>query len=246
MGQKIVGMMVVGPNEADRWLEPVLEQRKQLVDDMVIVGNNTDEKTEKLIKKFNYWFYRDDREWGINQPRIKDDLLAKVARLNPNWVLPSDADEIYDKRLNREEVEKLMSVNYAAYYFAIVNLWNDEEHYRHDLSFWNVRMFRYMPQYGLTFSRKNVHCGLAPPFAYKWGANAPFIVKHYGLMRPEDREKKVKRYEKYDPKAVFKGREYYDKLKDERYIAPFNEDSFGAKIAAEVAAQDQRKKIING
>src|SRR3990167_3138283 len=243
--KKIVGMMVVGPGEADRWLEPVLEQRKELVDDMIIVGNNTDPKTEKLIKKFGYWYYRDDRECGIYQPDIKTELLARVAKLKPNWVLPSDAYEVYDKYFTRGEVEKLMEVNYAGYYFAIVNLWDDPDHYRHDLSFWNIRMFRLMPQYGLNFGRKKLHCGLAPAFVYKYGANAPFIVKHYGLMKAEDRVKKVARYDKYDPKAVYKGREYYDKLKTNRFIVPFNEGSFHQKIAAEVANQDQRTKIIN-
>ena len=243
---KLVGMMVVGPGEADRWLEQALEQRKMLVDDMIIVGNNTDEKTEKLIKKYGWWFYRDDREWGKFQPRIKDDLLAKIAKLKPDWVLGSDADEIYDSAFTRDEAEELMSHNYAAYYFAIFNLWNDEEYYRHDLSFWNIRMFQFLPQYGLTFTRKNVHCGLAPPFAYKYGANAPFILKHYGLMYEEDRKKKILRYEKYDPRAKFKGKEFYDKLKNEKQIAPFNEEAIHKKIAAEVSIQDQRKKLIHG
>ncbi len=244
--KKIVAMMVVGPGEADRWLEPVLEQRKKLADDMVIVQNNTDPKTQKLIKKFGYWTYHDDREWGIYQPNIKTDLLAKVAKLKPDWILPSDADEIYDKYFTREEAEKLMQVNYAGYYFAIVNLWDDEEHYRHDLSFWNVRFFRYMPQFPLNFGTKKVHCGLAPAIVYKYGANAPFIVKHYGLMRAEDREKKVERYNKYDPKAIYKGREYYDKLKNNKQITTFNEDDFHAKVANEVAGLNQKSKIING
>lgn len=233
-GKKIVGMMVVGTNEGDRWLKEVLEQRKKLVDDMIICCNNTDKKTESIIKESGFWSYRDDREWGVNQPKIKTDLLKKIGKLKPDWVLASDADELYDKHFTREEAEKLMNTNAMGYYFSVINLWNDEEHYRHDLSFWNIRFFKYLPQYGLQYEPKNVHCGLAPPIIYAYGWHAPFILKHYGLMKPEDRKKKVKRYEKYDPNAKFKGRIYYDSLSNEGLVRPFDEDVMHARVATDV------------
>ncbi len=231
---KIVGWMVVGPGEGDRWLEQVLDQRLKLCDDMIIAGNNTDAKTERIINDRGIWFYRDDREWGIHQPRIKQDLLKKVGGLKPDWVLPSDADEMYDKHFTRERAERLANSGYWGFKFAVINLWNDENHYRHDLSFWNVRFFKFEPQHGLYFEKKNVHCGLAPPFFYNYSAHAPYILKHYGLMLPEDRAKKTIRYEKYDPRAVFKGREYYDKLKDEKHIHPFDEDVMHERVVRDV------------
>ena len=230
---RIIGMMTIGQGEADRWLPEVLEQRKALVDDMIICGNNPDKKTEKLAKKSGFWYFTDSREWGKEQPNIKTDLLKKVAKLKPDWCLPSDADEIYDKHFTRQEAEKLAQHNVPGYYFAIINLWNNEEHYRHDLSFWNVRFFNFKiaQKEGLYFERKRLHCGLAPPFIYKYGHYAPFILKHYGLMKPEDRKKKVERYEKYDPEAKFKDRSYYEALKDEKCIRPFNEDDMHQKVA---------------
>lgn len=226
--------MVVGPGEGDRWLKQVLEQRKQLVDDMVICGNNTDEKTEEIIKESGYWFYRDDREWGIHQPSIKDSLLKRVGKLKPDWIITSDADELYDSKFTRGEAERLADTGAIGYYFAVINLWNDEQHYRHDLSFWNIRYFKYTPEFGLNFERKNVHCGLAPPMQYKYGWHAPFMLKHYGLMRPEDRKKKVERYEKYDPNAVHKGREYYDSLIEEKQVVVFNEERMHKQIVEDV------------
>lgn len=243
MAKKIVGMMVVGPGEGDRWLKEVLEQRKELVDDMVICGNNTDEKTEQIIKESGYWFYRDDREWGIHQPRIKDGLLERVGKLKPDWVLPSDADEIYDSKFTRREAERLADTDAIGYYFAIINLWNDERHYRHDLSFWNIRYFKYTPEFGLNFERKNVHCGLAPPMQYKYGWHAPFMVKHYGLMNPEDRKKKVKRYEKYDPKATFKGKDYYEALENEKQVVPFDEEVMHERIIRDIETNFKHEHV---
>ena len=206
--KRIIGYLVCGPGEGGRWLKQVLDQRKELVDDMIICGNNVDKKTEKIIKKFGFWFYKDNREWGLYQPDIKTTLLGKVAKLNPDWILPADADEIYDKHFTREEADKLMATDDIGFYFAIMNLWDDEQHYRHDLSFWNIRFwnFKKTKQFGLYFERKKVHCGLAPPIVYKYGSHAPFLLKHYGLMNPEHRQEKVKRYEKYDPKAIYKRR----------------------------------------
>lgn len=235
-------MMVVGKGEADRWLKRVLDQRKELVDDMVIVGNNTDKKTEKLINKYGFWFYRDDREWGIYQPDIKQDLLNKVIKLKPDYILPSDADEIYDKRLTKQAIYDLFKAPAIAYYFHIINLWNDEDHYRHDASFYNIRLFRYRSDLPNTFERKRVHCGLAPSIYYNYGWHCKYLLLHYGLMKPEDRRKKAERYAKYDPRAVFKGREYYDKLTDDQPPQPFNEERMCRLAEEDMSKYNEYKK----
>lgn len=235
-------MMIVGPGEGKRWLKEVLTQRAGIVDDMIVCLNNADKLTKSIVKKSGFWQYEDDREWGIYQPKMKTDLLAKVAKLKPDWVLPADADEIYDARFTRNEAERLAGVRSIGYYFAIINLWNDPEHYRHDTSFWNVRYFNFKEtaKYGLFYEKKNLHCGLAPPAVYKYALHAPFMVKHYGLMLPEDRDKKIERYQKYDPNAVFIGREYYDKLKTNDLVRPFDEAVMHERIERDVASYNEK------
>jgi hypothetical protein len=240
---RIIGFMVCGPGEADRYLKASLDEFKRLCDDAVIVGNNTDEKTEKLIKSYGYWFYRDDREWGVHQPNIKTDLLKKVGGLKPDWIIPLDSDEVFAPEFTREEAERLASGQEIAWYFMIVNLYNDKEHFAHDVGiqrFWNIRFYKYLPQYGLQFQNKKVHCGLAPPFAYGYGWHAPFYVEHYGLMKPEDRQKKVERYRKYDPKAVFKSEVYYNDLARELEPKVFDRSKL-LKQLAEIPDTQPRK-----
>jgi hypothetical protein len=62
-------------------------------------------------------------------------------------------------------------------------------------------------------------------------------------MRAEDREKKVERYNKYDPKAIYKGREYYDKLKnsDPYSSVMIDLERFAHKIIDLCAAQCEPK-----
>lgn len=238
---KIVGLMVVGGGE-NIYLKKSLNELKRLSDDAIVVGNNTDEKTEKIIKKFGFWFYRDDREWGKFQPQIKTDLLKKAGNLKPDWIIAIDSDEVFDEKFIREEAEKLASKGGIGYYFYIVNLWNDENHYNKVLNFWNIRFYRYAPEYGLEFLKQPLHCGLAPPMVYYYGNYAPFVLKHYGLMNPEVRRQKVERYAKYDPKARYKDRSYYDALKSNYSGAIFNEEELRQKVADEV--KDYRHKEV--
>ena len=210
---RIIGIMVVGPNE--KYLEKSLNEFKRLCDDAIIATNNADENTIKIIESFGYHHYEDNREWGINQPRIKTNLLEKAGELKPDWIIALDADEVFAKEFTRQEAEKLASTDEIAYYFLVVNLYNDENHFAHSSGiqrFWNIRYYKYLPEYGLQFLRKNLHCGLGPPIAYKYGWHAPYYLLHYGLMAKEDRLRKADRYRQYDPNKKFKAGTYYDEL----------------------------------
>lgn len=212
---RIIGIMVVGNGEADRYLEASLKEFKRLCDDAIIATNNADPKTKNLIKKYKFWQYEDNREWGIHQPSIKTSLLERAGKLRPDWIIGLDSDEVFCPEFTREEAEKLTQSEEIAWYFMIVNLYNDREHFAHDVGiqrFWNIRFYKYLPEKGLEFQKKRLHCGLAPPIAYKYGWHAPFYVEHYGLMKKEDRMRKIDRYNQYDPNAKFKGKEYYEDL----------------------------------
>lgn len=236
---RIVSFSVVAEGEADRYLEETLKEHKELADETIIVLNGKCEKERVLAVKYGFWTYHDDREWGKNQHLIKNDVLAKVGKLSPDWVLALDADEIL--KISREELERL-SKDKLACYFYIVNLWNSPDRYSKNLSFWNIRFFKYAPEYGLRYLNKPLHCGLAPPFAYKYGTYVPYLLIHYGLMKPEDRAKKVERYNKYDPNAKYKDRMYYDALSSDGTGSELNLEQLQNKVAEEVKKMKYQKK----
>lgn len=229
-----VSFQVIGPGEADRYLKPCLEQLPKLADKIAICLNNADPKTKKLCADYADLLCEDNREWGRHQNRIKQDFLVnRVAKLEPDWVLCLDGDEVYDKRFTRERAEELASSpTDVAYQFWCIQLWNDERHWRRDLSFPNIRFYKFLPEYGLHFHNAPLHCGLAPEYAYKLASQSNLIFRHYGLMRPEERARKVARYDRYDPTAKYKAREWYEALKNESYVPdPFEEnEQFYAKL----------------
>jgi len=209
---RIIGIGVVGPNE--KYIKATLEEFKRLCDDTILATNNADKDTIKLIEKYGFWHYEDNREWGKFQPDIKTDLLRRAGKLKPDWIIALDMDEKFAPEFTREEAEKLTESKEIAFNFLVVNLYNDPEHFYHGVGiqrFWNIRFFKYLSGH-TQYMKKSLHCGLAPPIFYAWGWHAPFYLEHYGLMLKEDRMRKAQRYSQYDPNARFKGREYYDDL----------------------------------
>ena len=213
---KIAAFLIVGPGEADRMLEPVLRQLSW-VDAVCVCLNNADKRTEEIVRKYSGFVQSDGREWGREQWRIKQDFLsAVIADVKPDWIWSLDADEIFDPRFDRAMAMKMAAGHDVAWYFWCLQLWNSDDRVRMDLSFPNIRFWKVVPELGLHFQATALHCGLAPMYAYKYGSQSGLYFKHYGLMKAEDRARKVARYDKYDPGSKYKGKTWYDGLRNER------------------------------
>lgn len=231
---KIVGFGVCGKGEADRYLENTLKEFQRLCDETYIVLNNCSSKEIDLIDKYGCKMIEDNREWGKEQWKIKEEAVKKI---KADWFVVLDMDEVFDKNFKREELEKLCKKGGTGFYFYIINLM--DEGYSPHWSFWNIRLFN--GSFSRDWEKKPLHCGLAPRIAYHWGNYAPFIVKHCGLKKKEDRERKAKRYKKYDPQAKFKSKAYYDMLLSKSEIINFNENTLHSEVADEVKDYNFKK-----
>ena len=228
-------------------MRATLDEFKRLCDDVLIATCHATQKEKDLLDEYGFNHYEDNREWGIHQPNIKTDLLHRAGDYHPDWIIALDMDEVFAPEFTREEAERLASTEEIAYHFLVVNLYNDREHFAHDVGiqrFWNVRFYKYAPEYGLQFQRKNLHCGLGPPIMYKYGWHAPYYLEHFGLMLPEDRQRRIERYAQYDPKAVFKGRAYYDDLAKELKPREFDRAQLLKKLAESTECQPRQTPKI--
>lgn len=232
---KIVGYGVCGGGEADRYLRATLEEFKRLCDHTIIVGNNLTDKERVMIAEYGFELCEDDREWGTNQQRIKMSLMEKVAKLDPTYCVCLDMDEVFDPQVTKEKLLQLFSTG-DALYFYIMNLWN--EGWNRRWSFWNIRAWKWNGD--IKFSNKPLHCGLAPEWCYYYASYAPHFIRHYGLMTKESRLKKIARYEKYDPKAQYKDKSYYDALHGDD-SEPIDDDMVREALNKEIGVQKKKQ-----
>lgn len=215
--------MIVGPKE------PMLKQAIDDIkwcDEIWVCCNNIDDDSRKLLKDLGCYTVDDNREWGKNQWLIKEEFFKNHLRpRNPDWIVAKDADEIFDSHFNRQEAEKLANEGFAGYNFYVVNL--VEGGYSAERSFWNCRFWRYNPEWPCEWQRRNLHCGLYPLHNHRHADFAPFILKHYGLINKELRERKSARYKKYDPEMRWMrmNGEFYDWLNKEKIrVDEYNEE----------------------
>lgn len=227
---RIIGMGICGPDEP--YLEQTLKEFKRLCDETVICLNGVGENTKKLIQSYGFHTVDDRREWGKFQHIIKRELVeGAVKKLNPDWVVALDMDEVFDQNVTRESLENLAQKGGAGYYFFIVNLYN--EGYARDWSFWNVRFWNF--NINREWENKALHPGLAPKDAYRYGNYAPYTVEHYGLKDVERRAQKVERYKLYDPDAKYKGRDYYNFLANKHYKPqPYIKENVYDEVSREI------------
>lgn len=224
-----------------------LDEFKRLCDDVLIATCNANDEEKTLLDEYGFKHYEDNREWGKEQPNIKTDLLTKAGELNPDWIIALDMDETFAPEFTREEAVRLASGDEIAWHFLVVNLYNDRGHFAHDAGiqrFWNIRFYKFAPEYGLQFQRKSLHCGLGPPIMYKYGWYAPYYLLHYGLMLPEDRAKKVERYNQYDPRRIFKQGPYYDDLRRELRMHIFDPEGLIRKLKESPECQPRKTPKI--
>jgi len=208
----IVGYGICGPGEANRYMRATLEEFKRLCDKTIIVLNNAGEAERSLVEEFGFQIKEDNREWGTNQHKIKEDLMEEVKKLYPTYCVCLDMDEVFDPDMSREKLLEQFQIG-DALYFYIVNLWGDG--WNRNWSFWNIRAWKWNGD--TKFENRPLHCGLAPAWCYRFASYAPYYVNHYGLKEKESRQRKIERYNKYDPKAKYKDRSYYEALKNDRF-----------------------------
>ncbi len=234
---KIVGYGLCTKDEP--YLEATLNEFARLCDEVIICLNNAGMEEICLIESFGFKTVVDNREWGKLQWKIKEDFVKNhVAPLKPDLCICMDMDEVFDKNLTKEALYTLYSKPFEAFYFRIINLWDDG--YNPDRSFWNIRAWKFVPDFGLEWARKSLHCGLAPEWAWGRAYYVPYILKHYGLKDAERRKLKTERYNKYDPDEKFITPEYYKSLKSYAHVLPFDEDKQHQEVVDFVVSINQK------
>ena len=148
-------------------------------------------------------------------------LVAAALRHAAEWILCVDADERLEREF-RARAERVFArgrlLGYSAYAVRLRDLWDDPHQYRVD-GIWGrkmvARLFRAREDH--EFDPALLHGGKAPLQARHRGRfpRADLTIYHLGMLRPDDREARRRRYELADPERRWQ-RIGYEYLTDPR------------------------------
>ena len=229
---KLVAMMLAH-NEADRYLERVIDNTLLFCDEIIIMDDHSTDDTLRVMRKmmtiFEYQgridFYHANCSWE-NESKLREELLRAALLHSPDWLIAIDADELYEADRMNEQLPYLMSQADAEWVgFRFFDMWDDEQHYRDDDNWpagthyaprmfradvWKVRTLGYG---GFEWPDMRRHCGSIPSNVLKLqGINSSVRVKHLGWMKSTDRDKKYLERLQDDPNNEFYPEETYNAI----------------------------------
>jgi glycosyltransferase involved in cell wall biosynthesis len=206
MKNKLVCMLRVkdGILFVHNWLNNI----EKLVDEIVVVDNGSTDGTLEILRNHPK-VVSIDETIGFDEGRDKILVYNRAKERNPDWILWIDIDEIFEERLTRKKLDKMMSSKLITkYWFRRFHLHNDEKHFEAapdkilitsspDRILWKNQPSGY-------FIYERIHCALIRGIR---GGNwiSPYRIRHYGGNLHKDYlKKKTEIYLSVDPGSADK------------------------------------------
>ena len=215
---------MVGKNEADRYLEEVLDHLRGVVDEIVFTDDCSTDNTPDIAREYGAQVYSTDETlFTKNEAQLRQTAwhnLEKHAKIG-DWILAIDCDEKLWSTSPTSSVDKLMmQPNYDVLNIRFYHMWNETQ-YRVDKA-WvpgnSSRMFRFF--YGGSFGDRRLACGSEPSYVQtlirrgRYLADTGLVMQHLGYIRDEDKQAKYDRYMALD------GGDFHAKTHIESIIDP--------------------------
>jgi len=181
-------------------IERCLTRLTELVDEIVILDNGSTDGTLDVYPKFPK-VIEILHTIGFDEGRDKIMLLDAAKKRNPDWILWTDGDEVFESSLNRNILNKYMQSKYNRVMFRMCNFWLSEELYRIDGKYFQYTLH---PQRSMWrnaesayFQNRHIHngdiAGVPKPYYI-----SPYRLKHFGYVNEEKMRKKYNLYKDVD------------------------------------------------
>jgi len=212
---KIVAMYRIKNEE--RWIKKSIESILDVCSEIVVLDESTD-NTLEICRGFDQVVdIHRQSNLPFDDTRDKNTLLKMTSKLNPDFLLTLDGDEIimpHAAEILQEELNILYTDNHV-FEFEHLYMWDKPNQYRYDGFYsnaWRKKLFRMKDQ------PKNLHfegtgfpgnndCPHVPQNALGWDEPIRSKVKilHYGNYDEALRQNKYKMYNNRDPRSPFDG-----------------------------------------
>jgi glycosyltransferase involved in cell wall biosynthesis len=205
-----------------------MSKLSEIVDDIVIVDNGSTDGTIEAYDKYSK-IKKVLHTVGFNEGRDKIMVLDEAKRLNPDWILWIDADEVFENNFSRSVVEKYMCSKYNRITFRMCNFWLDRIHCRYDNPYY---LYTLHPQRSMWrnmstayFFDKKIHNGDIQGVLGK-SYISPYRLKHFGYSDADKMRQKKALYIQTDSNS---SRDYPD-LDPDKPFKSFVFKEFGSPM----------------
>lgn len=216
---------MVGKNEANRFLEPVLQRLSTQVDKIIFTDDCSEDDTAEIAAKYAEVFSTEKTLFTENEGNLRSKAwknLEKFAK-EGDWIVAIDCDEMLFHSQGRSIRDTLGQSPYDVVNVRFYHMWN-ETHYRVD-KLWapnnSSRIFRYRDN-GSFFDKK-LACGSEPTYVVSWirqknyWVHSNLVMQHLGYVRDEDKRIKYDRYMSLD-KGEFHNIKHLESILDKNPV----------------------------
>lgn len=217
-----ITLSMVVRNEENRYLRRMLESVREYITDALIIDDASTDRTPALcveiLRGIPFRLIRNNVSKFSHEVSLRRQQWEETLKMNPDWILALDADEIFEKKAATEMKQLAADPSADSYFFRLYDLW-DEEHYRSDRYWsahetWRPFMIRWRPEMRVRWNEMAQHCGRFPAIECLQPKRSQLRLKHYGWAKPEERLAKYERYRRLDPDAKYGWKEQYDSILD--------------------------------
>ena len=184
-----------------------LSKLSELVDEIVVVDNGSTDGTLKVYKEYpkvvDIGYTK-----GFNEGRDKILAHELAKKRKPDWILWIDADEIFEKALHRQDLDKYMQNNILnAVWYRLYHFWGNKTHFRVDKPWFKYTAYPQRPMWrnldSAYFRDMKFHNGAIMGVPGKH-ITSRFRLKHFGYVYPEQLLTKKKTYTQLqtDPMSI--------------------------------------------
>lgn len=199
MASRIVAA-ILARNEAGRYLRDTIDSLHPLVDDILLLDDNSTDETPQLAKALGCQVRTRTGPlmWG-QESSARQELWQWGSEVcGDGWLYIADADHVTKAD---PEAWKALCTSWTvnAWAFPLYDLWDSPDTYRSD-GYWQAHhhprpwLFKPSAVHG-TWSERGIHVGHAPVGNWIVGYPEGMAIHHLGWMKAEDRKVKHSRYQ---------------------------------------------------
>ena len=198
---KLVGFVKCLNEGKNGNLERCLKHLSSFCDDIAFCDDSSTDNSMEIAKKYTDNIIKLPDEF-TKELEHKQKLLDLTLKLNPDWIVSLDPDEIFDRNGECGGIRKLCNYgnqhNIDSFSFLFHNLWKDTTKYRTDelwLKNWQPKLWKNTGN--LRFNvREGLHFSLHP-LGLKNNRRTDIKLIHYGFASESDVNKKYDNYKSH-------------------------------------------------